>query len=83
MSMDHFNFLLAEFEPPPPESGNEVGNISGSLKDEDEIKRFTVRHLPPQLLPNPPLHHSGVLWLPCCLMGLPPLPMAGRAPHSA
>jgi len=42
MSMDHFNFLLAEFEPPPPESGNEVGNISGSLRDEEEIKSFTI-----------------------------------------
>uniref|UniRef100_A0A6U1I351 Serine/threonine-protein phosphatase 4 regulatory subunit 4 n=1 Tax=Tetraselmis chuii TaxID=63592 RepID=A0A6U1I351_9CHLO len=42
MSMEQFNFLLAEFEPPPPESGNEVGNISGSLKAEDEIQRFTI-----------------------------------------
>lgn len=40
MSMEHFNFLLSEFEPPPPESGNEVGNLN--LKAEDEIKRFTV-----------------------------------------
>jgi hypothetical protein len=46
MSMEQFNFLLAEFEPPPPESGNEVGNISGSLKAEDEIQRFTVRAFP-------------------------------------
>eukprot|EP00192_Tetraselmis_astigmatica_P010133 CAMPEP_0117687278 /NCGR_PEP_ID=MMETSP0804-20121206/23033_1 /TAXON_ID=1074897 /ORGANISM="Tetraselmis astigmatica, Strain CCMP880" /LENGTH=928 /DNA_ID=CAMNT_0005499297 /DNA_START=369 /DNA_END=3157 /DNA_ORIENTATION=+ len=40
MSMEHFNFLLSEFEPPPPESGNEIGNLA--LKAEDEIKRFTI-----------------------------------------